>query len=334
MKKVISVILCSFLILGLAACGTKQEMTEEESSEKIIESVHMEIACLKGPTGVGMVKLMEDSETGKASNDYSFIVASSADEISGKIVSGDINIASVPTNLAVKLYNKTDGKIKILAVNTLGVLSVIENGNSITSFADLKGKTIYSTGKGSNPEYILRYLLEQNGLTPGVDVQIQFVATNDELVTLLVSGNAEVAMVPEPAATTVLTKSESLNRVLSINEEWKKVQGDGLMMGCIVALDSYVEENPGAVENFLKEYQASINFAKENVEEAAVFCEKYEIIPAAKIAEKAIPECNLTYITGTKMQEQLLPYFEVLMDFDPTSIGGKLPEKEFFFGAE
>ena len=294
----------------------------------------MEIACIKGPTGVGMVKLMEDAETGNAKNDYAFTVVSSADEISATIVSGDINIASVPTNLAVKLYNKTEGKIRMLAVNTLGVLSVIENGNSISSFADLKGKTIYSTGEGSNPEYILRYLLEQNGMTVGEDVQIQFVATNDELIAQLVSGNAEVAMIPEPAATTVLTKSESLNRVLSINDEWEKVQGDGLMMGCIVALDTFVEENQEAVDMFLQEYESSIYFVKESKSDAAVLCEKYEIIPAAKIAEQAIPECNLTFVTGKEMQKQIIPYFEVLKGFDPTAIGGKLPETDFFYGAE
>ncbi|MCQ2530096.1 MAG: ABC transporter substrate-binding protein [Lachnospiraceae bacterium] len=335
-KKIIVAVICGLLLISLMACGQTENISEEISTEALAPyvPVHMEIACIKGPTGVGMVKLMEDAETGNAKNDYAFTVVSSADEISAKIVSGDINIASVPTNLAVKLYNKTEGKIQMLAVNTLGVLSVIENGNSISSFADLKGKTIYSTGEGSNPEYILRYLLEQNGMTVGEDVQIQFVATNDELIAQLVSGNAEVAMVPEPAATTVLTKSESLNRVLSINDEWEKVQGDGLMMGCIVALDTFVEENQAAVDMFLREYEASINYAKENITDAADLCEKYEIIPAAKVAEQAIPQCNLTFVTGKEMQEQILPYFEVLKGFDPTSIGGKLPENDFFYGVE
>ncbi|MCQ2512174.1 MAG: PhnD/SsuA/transferrin family substrate-binding protein [Lachnospiraceae bacterium] len=334
MKKILVVFICGFMLFSLMACGRTEPISEEISTEALAtyEPVPMEVACIKGPTGVGMVKLMEDAETGNAKNDYVFTVASSADEISAKIVSGDINIASVPTNLAVKLYNKTEGKIRMLAVNTLGVLSIIENGNSISSFADLKGKTIYSTGEGSNPEYILKYLLEQNELIVGEDVQIQFVATNDELIAQLVSGNAEVAMVPEPAATTVLTNSESLNRVLSINDEWKKVQGEGLMMGCIVALDTFVEENKVAVDMFLQEYEASIHYVKENKTDAAALCEKYKIIPAAKIAEKAIPECNLTFVTGKKMQEQIAPYFKVLMEFDPTAIGGKLPENDFFYG--
>ena len=336
MKKILAAFIWGLMLISLMACGQTENKIEEVSTEALAPyvPVHMEIACIKGPTGVGMVKLMEDAETGKAKNDYVFTVVSNADEISAKIISGEINIASVPTNLAVKLYNKTEGKIQMLAVNTLGVLSIIENENRISSFADLKGKTIYSTGEGSNPEYILRYLLEENGLIVGEDVQIQFVATNDELIAQLVSGNAEVAMVPEPAATTVLTKSESLNRVLSINDEWQKVQGDGLMMGCIVALDTYVEENKEAVECFLKEYEASIDYSKENVKDAAVLCETYEIIPAAKIAEKAIPECNLTFVTGKEMQEQITPYFEVLKGFDSTSIGGKLPENDFFYGAE
>lgn len=280
-----------------------------------------------------MAHLMEEASDGNTFNDYSFTVVPNADEISAKIISGEISIASVPTNLAVKLYNKTGGKIRMLAINTLGVLSVIENGNSISSFADLKGKTVYSLGAGSNPEYILRYLLEQNGLTVGEDVQLQFVATNDELIAQLVSGNAEAAMVPEPAATTVLAKSDGLRRALSINEEWEKKADEGLMMGCVVALNSFAEENQGAVEVFLKEYGASIAFAKDNTEETASLCEKYEIIPTAAIAKKAIPECNLTFITGMEMQK-ILPYFEILNDFDPASIGGKIPESDFFYGAE
>ncbi len=335
MKK-ISAIIGGLMLIILAACGQTENISEEVSTETpaAYVPIHMEVSCIKGPTGVGMVKLMSDEEADTTKNDYTFTVVSSADEISAKIVSGEINIASVPTNLAVKLYNKTEGKIRMLAVNTLGVLSVIENGCSVFSFADLKGKTIYSTGEGSNPEYILRYLLESNGMTVGEDVQLQFVATNDELMAQLVSGTAEVAMVPEPAATTVLTKNESLNRVFSVNDEWKKIQGDGLMMGCVVALDTFVEENKVAVDTFLQEYEDSINFVKENRRDAAALCEKYEIIPSEQLAEKAIPECNLTFVTGKEMKEQITPYFEVLKGFDPTAIGGKMPETDFFYGME
>ncbi len=324
MKKLMSIlaiVLSLVLALCLAGCGS-------------YKAVDMTVACLKGPTGVGMAKLMSDSQAGTAANNYSFTVASSADEISGKIVSGEINIASVPTNLAVKLYNKTEGKIKMLAVNTLGVLSIIEDGKEINSISDLKGKTIYSTGEGSNPEYILRYVLKENGVDPDSDVTLNFVATNDELVGALVSGKANVAMVPEPAATTVLTKKGTLRRALSMNIEWDAVSDSSLMMGCVVALDSYIDENPKAVEKFLEEYKASVEYALNNINEAADMCTKYEITADSAIARYAIPNCNITYVTGDEMKNSIEGYFKVLFDYDKTSIGGKLPDADFYYGAK
>lgn len=325
--KIISAFLCITMLLGITACTKK---TDENS----YEAANMSVACLKGPTGVGMAKLMSDSDAKTTANNYSFTVASAADEISGKIVSGEINIASVPTNLAAKLYNKTEGKLVMLAVNTLGVLSIIENGNTVKSVADLKGKTIYSTGEGSNPEYILRYILSENEIDPDKDVDIQFLATNDELIAALVSGKAQLAMVPEPASTTVLTKKDTLTKVLSVNDEWEKVSDSKLMMGCVVALKSYVEANPEAVAKFLEEYRASIDYAKTDIASAAQLCENYGIVPKAAIAQKSIPDCNLTFVSGEEMKTAISGYFEVLLKADKTSIGGKLPADDFYYNGK
>lgn len=319
MKKIISILLMITLVFSLAACG------------KNAEPKNISVACIKGPTGVGMVQLMDNAEKGNGENNYNFKVVSSADEISGKIISGEINIASVPTNLAAKLYNKTQGKIVMLAVNTLGVLSIMENGNTIKSVADLKGKTIYSTGKGSNPEYILRHILKENGLDPDRDVKLQFLAANDELVASLVSGKAQVALVPEPAASTVNAKKSTVNKVLDVNEEWEKISDSKLMMGCIVALKSYVEANPDAVKSFLKEYKTSVEFAENNIQNTAELCEKYGIIPSRQVAEKAIPDCNLTFATGKEMQNSIRGYFEVLLNADKMSIGGNMPKEDFWY---
>ncbi|MBP9989463.1 MAG: ABC transporter substrate-binding protein [Ruminococcus sp.] len=321
MKKSVSVILCLIILLGISACSAapKKELTE------------MSIACIKGPTGIGMAQLMNLSENSKAKGKYKFSVVSSADEISAKIVSGEINIASVPTNLAAKLYNKTQGKITMLAVNTLGVLSILENGSSVKSVSDLKGKTIYSIGEGSNPEYILRHILTKNGINPDKDVKIQFVASNDELASSVISGKAEIAMAPEPVATKIIAKKKTVSRALSINDEWEKISDSGLMMGCVVALKSYAESNASEIENFLEEYRQSINYANENVAQTAAFCEKYEIIPSSALAQKAIPECNLIFSTGAEMQNKITGYFEVLYNADKTSIGGKIPNDDFFF---
>lgn len=341
MKKfisVISVILCFALMLTFAGCGnadnTSSAPVVDNTSSDDYVGIDMNVACLKGPTGVGMAKLMEDAANGKTANNYTFTLASAADEISGKIVNGEINIASVPTNLAAKLSAKTEGKITMLAVNTLGVLSILENGEKIKSVADLKGKTIYSTGEGSNPEYILRYVLKMNRIDPDNDVTLKFVATNDELVANLVSGTAEIAMVPEPAATTVLTKKDTLRRALSISEEWDKISETSLMMGCVVALTSYVEANPDAVEKFLEEYEESIEYVTDSRKNAAILCEKHQIIPSSKIAYEAIPGCNVTFVTGTEMKESIVDYYQVLASYDPTAIGGKQPKDNFYYGAE
>lgn len=323
LSKFSAIALCLAILLSITACTGK---TDEK-----YESTNMTVACLKGPTGVGMAQLMNASEEKTTANNYTFTVASAADEISGKILSGEINIASVPTNLAAKLYNKTEGKLVMLAVNTLGVLSIIEDGNSVKSVADLKGKTIYSTGEGSNPEYILRYILSENGLDPDKDVTIQFLATNDELISSLISGKAQIALVPEPAATTVLSKKASLAKALSINDEWEQVSDSKLMMGCVVALKSYVEANPEAVKKFLEEYKSSIDFATNDKASAASFCEKFQIVPSAAIAEKAIPDCNLTFVSGEEMKNSISGYFDVLLKADKTSIGGKLPADDFYY---
>ncbi len=331
MKKLLSLTIAIIMMLAVSACGKSDTTSSQPQKAETYKGMDMTVACLKGPTGVGMVNLMDQNEQKKTENNYDFTIANSADEISGKIVSGEINIASVPTNLAVKLYNKTQGKIRLLSVNTLGVLSIIENGEAVSSIEDLRGKIVYSTGEGSNPEYILKYLLKENNLDPEKDLTLTFVATNDELVSALVSGKCDCAMVPEPAATTVLTKKETLRRALSVTDEWNKIAKTDLMMGCVVALDTFVEANKPQVDKFLEEYKASVDFANKNTEDCAKLCEKYEIIPSAAVAQSAIPECNVKFVTAKDAQKPLDAYYNILLSFDPTSIGGKLPEANFYY---
>jgi NitT/TauT family transport system substrate-binding protein len=324
MKKLTSIILCIVLILTFVcftACG-ENEYTPAD----------MTVACMTGPTGVGMAKLMALSAEKNTDNNYTFTVAAAATEINPKFINGEINIASVPTNVAATLYNKTEGKVRILAVNTYGVLSILEKGDTIKSIADLKGKKIYSTGKGQNPEFILKYILEKNGLTMGTDVTVEFVSSED-LVQKLVSGEAEVALAPEPAATTVMVKNTALRRALSINDEWSNVSDTKLMMGCVIALDSYVKENTAAVEKFLEEYQKSIEFATTNVDEAAKHCATYKITASEAIAKKAIPTCNLCFVKGSEMKTNVNGYFDVLFKADPKSIGGEMPADDFYYEA-
>ena len=335
MKKLLAILLTLILVFAFAGCSNNDTTSSapDVQSEPEYTAVDMTVACMTGPTGIGMAKLMADSDAKTTANNYTFTVASAAPDITGKFLKGEINIASVPTNVAATLYNKSEGKVRMLAVNTNGVLSILEKGNTIKSITDLKGKTIYSTGKGQNPEYILNYILRENGIDPSKDVTINFVSSED-LIAKLVSGEAEIALAPEPAATTVMIKNPALNRVLSINDEWSKVSDTELMMGCVIALDSYVEANPAAVEKFLEEYEASVKYATTNIDETATHCETYKIAASAAIAKKAIPTCNLCYVTGKDMKDNVNGYFNVLFKADPTSIGGKLPADDLYHKAD
>ena len=326
MKKLLSLSLAVLLVVALvltAGCTKKEEYKAADIS----------VACMTGPTGVGMAKLMADSDAKLTANNYTFTVAGDATGINEKFVKGEINIASVPTNVAATLYNKTNGKVRILAVNTYGVLSILAKDSGIDSIDDLKGKTVYSTGKGQNPEFIFKYILEKNGINPETDLTINYVSGTD-LVAKLVSGEADIALAPEPAATTVLVKNKELNRVLSINDEWSKVSDTTLMMGCVIALDSYIAENEAAVEKFLEEYKASIEFAKTDVDNAAKHCATYKITASEAIAKKAIPTCNLCYVTGKDMKTNVNGYLNVLFTADKKAVGGAMPADDFYYKAD
>jgi len=290
------------------------------------------VAAIKGPTAVGMADLMSENDAGTTKNNYNFILAETPDEVVGKISSGEVNIASISTNLAATLYQKTNQKVKILAANTKGVLSMLENGGSIHTVADLKGKTIYTFGQGANPEYVLRYVLGQNGLDPDKDVTIQFVADSDTLVAAIAAGTATVAMVPEPAASAAIAKTPGLRVAFSMNSAWDALNnGSGLLMGCVIVRSDYLAANPGAVTDFLSEYEQSINSGLSDVDNTASLCVKYSIIPTEALAKAAIPGCNLTFLTGAGMKQELQGYLQVLYDAAPASVGGKLPDDGFYY---
>ncbi len=324
MKKILAFILSALMLLPLAACG-KQETAQTKAN--------VNVTAIAGPTGIGLVSLMDAQDNGKATNNYTFNVVSDPQQAVAAIANGDADIAAVPTNLASTLYKKTNGKVQVLAVNTLGVLYMLENGDSIRSVADLRGKTIYTSGQGANPEYILRYVLEKNGLNPDTDVKIEFVADNDTLGTLVANGTAKVAMVPEPKATACRMQNANVKTVLNMTEEWHKVAGgeSTLMMGCVIARKEFVEKNPNAIKAFLKEYEASINTAKTDVATTADLCAKYGIIPKAPLAQKAIPGANLTFVTGKDMKTQLKGYLQVLFNYNPKAIGEQMPKDDFYY---
>ena len=347
MKKVISSVAALLMaLLMLAGCssqggesssaGSSAPGTGSSAPASSAEKTKVNVFAIKGPTGVGMVNLMKADEEGSVGNDYSFQIVSAPDEISGKLSSGEADIAALPTNMAATLYGKTEGKLlKMLAVNTLGVLYIMENGDSIQSAADLRGKTIYTTGQGAKPEYVLKYVLEKNGIDPETDVKIEYVSQNEELAALLANGTAQVAMVPEPTVTTILAQKPELRVALNVTEEWDKASGGAskLMMGCVVVRSAFAAEHPEAVETFLAEYKASVEKAAAELENTAALCESYGIIPKAAVAKQAIPRCNLVYIDGAEMKAQISGYFDVLYAANPKSVGGAVPDEAFYYGA-
>lgn len=297
------------------------------------EAVTVNLAMLKGPTGVGAAKLLADNENQESTLTYNVTLASDpATEVVPKLVNGELDIAAISTNLAASLYQKTDGGVRVVALNTLGVLYLLENGDSIQSMADLAGKTVYATGQGSNPEYVLNYLLEQNGLTPGEDVTIEWKAA-DEITALMVSGEAEVCMLPVPAATAVQMKNPDVRAALDLTEVWNSsvTNGSVLTMGCVVVRTAFLEEHPDLVAAFLEEYEASVNYVKEHPEESAPLVAQFEITANEQIALKAIPDCNLVCITGEDIQPALQDYLSMLYTADPTSVGGAIPDDAFYY---
>lgn len=327
---------CSSQVGESSSAGSSAPGTGSSAPASSAEKTKVNVFAIKGPTGVGMVNLMKADEEGSVGNDYSFQIVSAPDEISGKLSSGEADIAALPTNMAATLYGKTEGKLlKMLAVNTLGVLYIMENGDSIQSAADLRGKTIYTTGQGANPEYVLKYVLEKNGIDPETDVKIEYVSQNEELAALLANGTAQVAMVPEPTVTTILAQKPELRVALNVTEEWDKASGGAskLMMGCVVVRSAFAAEHPEAVETFLAEYKASVEKAAAELENTAALCESYGIIPKAAVAKQAIPRCNLVYIDGAEMKAQISGYFDVLYAANPKSVGGAVPDEAFYYGA-
>ena len=270
---------------------------------------------------------------GTAAMDYDLQLYGAADEIVPLLMKGELDMAAIPANLAATLYQKTNGGIQAVAVNTLGVLYVVEQGDTVQSMADLKGRTILSTGKGTTPEYVLRYLLNANGIDPDKDVTIQFVGEGSELLTVWQSDPDAVILAPQPVATSILMQNENAAKLFDMTEEWSKISGNQLMMGCVIVRNAFLQENPGAVELFLKEYAASIEKAQTDVEGTAALCEQYGLIPKAALAQKAIPSCGLTFVTGAEMKTDLSAYLQVMYDADPKSVGGALPGDDFYYGA-
>lgn len=352
-KKLLAMLLALSMAFALTACKKGAEEPSVSPSDSVTESAELSespsaepsapamgedvrLAVLSGPTGIGAAKLLSDSDADATVNHYEYTIAADNSELVAGLTGSDpaFDIATVASNVAVNLYNKTDGGVKIIALGTLGVLHILESGGNetVSSVADLAGKTIWAVGQGANPEYILRYVLSENGLDPDKDVTILF-ADATEVTQKLMTGEAEVAMLPVPAATAAIIKSEGKVRAaLDMTEEWDALNtGSQLIMTAVVARTEFIEQHPDAVAVFLEEYAGSIDYVNTNVDDAAELVAGFGITPSAPIAKQAIPQCHLTYIAGKDMGPAISGYYDILWQADPAAVGGSLPDDGIYY---
>ncbi|MCI6018561.1 MAG: ABC transporter substrate-binding protein [Clostridiales bacterium] len=299
--------------------------SEEVSESLAVPSEVINIGAMKGPTAMGMAQLLDDAN-------YNVSIVASPDEIVPMIVQGKVDIAAVPANLASTLYQKTEQQVTVLAINTLGVLYIVENGETITSVEDLKGKTIYASGKGATPEYALNSVLKAHGIDPEADVTIEYKSEHAEVVSALLADRTAVGLLPQPFVTTALMKNENLRVALDLNELWESGSSDGsrLVTGVVIAKNEYLSEHKADVEAFLQAYEQSVDFVNEDIEAAAKIIGAHDIV-AEEVAKKAIPQCSIVFIDGDEMKTMLSGYLNTLFEQNPQIIGGQIPDDAFYY---
>ena len=332
MNKIIALLLSLILLFSLAACAKDKDTNSADVSADnsgTDDAVTVNIGSLKGPTTMGIVNLMKSSENGELVDKYNFTMATDASEIVAGVVSGNIDIALIPANLAAVLYNtKTDKGITVIDINTLGVLYCVTGNTNIKSIKDLAGKTVIMTGQGTTPEYALRYLLEANGIK---DCTIEFKSEATEVAAVLASDPTQIAILPQPFATVAQVQNDALHEAFSLSDEWNEVSDDSMLVtGVTVVRNEFLEANPDAVTRFLTAHQKSVKQASEDAEGTAKLVAEYGIIEKAPIAQKALPKCGIAFVVNDEMKSALEGYLQVLFDADPSSVGGTMPDEKFY----
>lgn len=320
-----------------ASVSSSPAVSSDESDEDSapVDRTPVRVGVLKGPTGMGMVGLMDASDKKETQNDYRIELIDAPDKVAPMLINGQLDIAALPVNMASVVYNRTEKGVTMLNVNTLGVLHLLTSPDeTVQSVADLKGKTIYSTGQGASPEYVLNYILNHEGLDPETDVTIEYKSEHAELATLLAAGEVSIAILPEPFVTTVTMQNPELKIALDLSDLWEEASNGAVQTtGCIVVRNAFLEERPEAVALFQQEYKASTQFVNDDPDAASLLIEQYEIIAKAEVAKRAIPRCNISFIDGTAMKEAAGIYLEALFEANPQSVGGSLPDDTFYYQA-
>ena len=324
------------IVESTAAESTETAATESAENTETADGTLVRVASLKGPTSLGLLFLMDKADKGETTNTYEFQMAVGADEILPQMVKGDLDIALVPANVASVLYHKTQGGVEVIDINTLGVLYMVSGEDSLTNFTDLKGKTIYLTGKGTTPDYVLQYLLTANGMSVD-DVTLEYKSEATEVASVLAEDPTAIGLLPQPFVTAACMQNDALKVIFDLNEEWNKVQGENgssMVTGVTVVRKEFLEENEAAVKSFMEDHKASAEAINADPATGAVLAVEAQIVAKEPVAQKAIPGCNITYIDKDEMKQALSGYLDVLFHQDSLSIGGGLPESDFYYDAE
>ncbi len=335
LTKLTSLILALLMIcFAVASCNsTPPEDEDSETQATVDKDLDIKIYALNGTTALGMADMIVKAKNNTDTMNYNITLHAAADAITGAIVQGECAIAALPTNVAVKLFNKSEGKLQLLALNTLGVLYLLQNGENITTLADLDGKTIYVPGAGSNPEYITAALIKSAGVNATIDATSY--PSPDALQTALASGEAKLGVLPEPKVTVATSKNPNLKVALDMTAEWEKINGENtLVQGCLVVNKKFADEHPLEVAQFLSDYKASVEFIKAGSDDAINTIVEAGILPQAPIAKKALPNCNICFIAGEDMKTPMNTFCQKIFDYDKTSIGNKMPTDSFYYVAK
>ena len=321
--------------LSLAMTGAL--LTGCGSNKASEEKITVKVGALKGATTLGLLPLQDKAADGGANENYEFSMMTAADELLPLMIKGELDIALLPSNVASVLYQKTNGGVTVIDINTLGVLYMVSGDSSVSSVADLAGKTIYLTGKGTTPDYVLHYILNGNGIDADQDCTLEYRSEATEVAALLAENSDAIGLLPQPFVTAACAQNDALSVIMDMNAEWEKLQGENgsrLVTGVTVVRSEFLQEHENAVAAFMEEHKASAESMNTDVENGAKLAVDSEIIAKEPIALKAIPKCNITYIDGNEMKQALSGYLQVLYEQNPESVGGALPQDDFYYIAE